>query len=123
MQFGRLIRVRAHRRDPEATIYVVAEAEVEKAIDILKIALAHPYDEYEDLGRVTDTLLIALGLQRQVRPHLTSLTLRPLIFTAWSLPERHWQPVGLGFRPSAALTWRRPGERRRAADVGQARLA
>jgi hypothetical protein len=41
----------------------VAEAEVEKAIDILKIALARPYDEYEDLGRVTDTLLIALGLQ------------------------------------------------------------
>jgi hypothetical protein len=32
---------------------VVAETEVEKAIDILKVALAHPHDEYEDLGRVT----------------------------------------------------------------------
>jgi hypothetical protein len=63
MMFGRLIRVRAHRHDPEATIYVVAEAEVEKAIDILKIALARPDDEYEDLGRVTDTLLNALSLQ------------------------------------------------------------
>jgi hypothetical protein len=63
MMFGRLIRVRAHRRDPEATIYVVAEAEVEKAIDVLKIALARPYDEYEDLGRVTDILLNTLGLQ------------------------------------------------------------
>jgi hypothetical protein len=44
MMFGRLIRVRAHRRDPEATIYVVAETEVEKAIDILKVALARPHD-------------------------------------------------------------------------------
>jgi hypothetical protein len=48
---------------PEATLYVAAEAEVEKAIDILKIALARPHDEYEDLGRVTDTLLNALDLQ------------------------------------------------------------
>ena len=32
-----------------ATIYVVAEAEVEKAIDILKIALAQPSYEYDDL--------------------------------------------------------------------------
>jgi hypothetical protein len=60
---GRLIRVRAHRSDTEATIYVVAEAEFEKAVDILKIALARPYDEYEDLGRATDALLNALGLQ------------------------------------------------------------
>jgi hypothetical protein len=63
MGFGRLIRVRAHRSDSEATIYVVAEPEVENAIDILKIALVRPNDEYEDLGRVTDTLLNALSLQ------------------------------------------------------------
>jgi hypothetical protein len=63
MRFGRLIRVRAHRRDPESAIYAVAESEVDKAIDILKIVLARPNDEYEDLGRVTDTLLNALGLQ------------------------------------------------------------
>jgi hypothetical protein len=61
--FGRLIRVRAHRRDQEATIYVVAEPEVEKAIGILKAALARPFDDYEDLGRVTDSLLNALSLQ------------------------------------------------------------
>ena len=63
MAFGRLIRVQAYRGDVEATVYVVAEAEVEKAVDILKIALARPHDEYEDLGRVTDKLLNALGLQ------------------------------------------------------------
>jgi hypothetical protein len=61
--FGRLIRVRSHRRDPQATIYVVAEPELDKAIDILKVALVRPHDEYEDLGRVTDTLLNALFLQ------------------------------------------------------------
>jgi hypothetical protein len=63
MGFGRLIRVRAHRGDPEATIYVVAEPEVDKAINILKLALGQPHDEYEDLGRVTDALLSALSLQ------------------------------------------------------------
>ena len=31
IMFGRLIRVRAHRHDPEATIYVVAEPELRKA--------------------------------------------------------------------------------------------
>jgi hypothetical protein len=41
----------------------VAEAEVEKAIAILKIALVRPHDEFEDLGRVTDALLTALSLQ------------------------------------------------------------
>ena len=30
--FGRFVRVRAHRGDPEATICVVAEPEVEKAM-------------------------------------------------------------------------------------------
>jgi hypothetical protein len=60
---GRLIRVQAYRADPEATIYVVAEPEVEKAISILKTAITRPNDDYEDLGRVTDSLLTALSLQ------------------------------------------------------------
>jgi hypothetical protein len=63
MGFGRLIKVREHRSDQAATIYVVAEPEVEKAIDILKIALVRPNDEYEDLGRVSDTLLNTLSLK------------------------------------------------------------
>ena len=52
MGFGRLI-VRTHRGDSGATIYVVGEAEAEKAIYILKLALVRPNDEYEDLGRVS----------------------------------------------------------------------
>jgi hypothetical protein len=63
MGFGRLIRVRGYRADPEATIYAVAEPEGEKAINILKTALARPDDDYEDLGRVSDTLITALSLQ------------------------------------------------------------
>ena len=60
---GRLIRVRAHRGDPNAAIYVVAESEVDKAIQILKAALGELHDEYEDLGRVSDAVLSALSLQ------------------------------------------------------------
>jgi hypothetical protein len=61
--FGRLIRVQAHRSDPHATIYVVADPEVNQAIDILKTALARPDYDYEDLGRVSDSLIDALSLQ------------------------------------------------------------
>ena len=53
MGFGWLIRVRTHRCAADAAIYVVAEPDVDKAIDILKIARARPSYEYEDLGRVT----------------------------------------------------------------------
>jgi hypothetical protein len=61
MGFGRLIRVGSWRGDPEAAIYVVAEA---KAIDIIKVGgTADDGDDFEDLGRVSDTLLSALSLQ------------------------------------------------------------
>jgi|ERR1700730_4246556 len=60
---GRLIRVRTHRGDPDAAIYVVAEPEVDKAIQILRAARGQPHDEYEDLGRVSDAVLNALSLQ------------------------------------------------------------
>ena len=42
MGYGRLIRIRTHRRDADATIYVVAEAEVDKAIAILQRAVSQP---------------------------------------------------------------------------------
>ena len=35
----------------------------DKAITLLKSAIARPHDEYEDLGRVTAVLLSALNLQ------------------------------------------------------------
>jgi len=63
MGFGRLIRVRAHRGDPNATIYVLAEAEADKAVEILKSGLARPFDDYEDLGQVSESLLATLSLQ------------------------------------------------------------
>ena len=59
---GRLIRVRTHRGAPDAAIFVVAEPEVDKAIQILKAALGQSKDEYEDLGRVSDAVLNALSL-------------------------------------------------------------
>ena len=57
---GRLIRARARRSDNETAVYVVAEAEFERAVDILKAALPRSYDDYDDLGRVTAALLSAL---------------------------------------------------------------
>ena len=58
---GRLIRARAHRGDNEVAVYVVAEAEFERAVDILKSAFPRSYDDYDDLGRVTAALLSTLA--------------------------------------------------------------
>jgi hypothetical protein len=63
MLTGRLIRVQNYRGDPTATIYVVAEANGTAAIDVLKKAFAHVGGEYEDLGRVNDSLIDALNLK------------------------------------------------------------
>ena len=46
IMFGRLIRVRAHRHDPEATIYVVAEPEVEKG----PVLFGQPRDRTKHFG-------------------------------------------------------------------------
>jgi len=42
---------------------MLAEPEPEKTINILKTALARPDDDYEDLGRVSESLVTALSLQ------------------------------------------------------------
>jgi hypothetical protein len=63
MTKGRLIRVRNYRRDPAATIYIVAERESAAAIEILEKALAEVGSEYEDLGRVNDSLIETLRLE------------------------------------------------------------
>ena len=51
------------RGDPEAVIYVVAEADPSKAMEIIKFGVAGLNVELEDLGRVTDNLLNALALE------------------------------------------------------------
>ncbi len=64
MGFGRLIRVKSWRSNPaDAVVYVVAESDPAKAMDILKAAgLSHEAD-LEDVGRVTAPLLNALALK------------------------------------------------------------
>jgi hypothetical protein len=63
MGFGRLISVSHRHGDPKAALYVVAEADPSKAIEIIKLAIGGSEVEFEDLGHVTDTLLSVLSLQ------------------------------------------------------------
>ena len=63
MALGRLIRVRNYRGDPAAIMYVVATSELDAAIELLKNALSTPNLDYEDLGRVNDSLIQALKLK------------------------------------------------------------
>jgi hypothetical protein len=58
--FGRLIRV--GDRGARA-VYVVAESEPAKAMEIIRNNVAGPHVELEDLGRVNASLLKALALQ------------------------------------------------------------
>ena len=57
----RLIRV-GNRREGAGAVYVVAEADPVKAMDVIRHNVAGPNVELEDLGRVTDQLLNALAL-------------------------------------------------------------
>jgi hypothetical protein len=64
MGFGRLVRVKSWRVDPVNTVvYVVAEPDPDKAMDILKAAGMGHEAELEDVGRVAEPLLKALSLQ------------------------------------------------------------
>jgi len=63
MEFGRLIRTSKFRGAPRAIAYIVAIAEPEKAIALIRNVIAEPEDEVEDLGRVSDALLISLKLE------------------------------------------------------------
>jgi hypothetical protein len=58
--FGRLVRV--GNRDV-GTVYVVAESDPAKAIEIIRNNVGGPHVELEDLGRVNASLLKALSLQ------------------------------------------------------------
>jgi hypothetical protein len=61
--FGRLIRVGDRRAGPDV-VYVVAEADPEQAMEIIRRNVTGPGVELEDLGRVNEGLLRALGLQQ-----------------------------------------------------------
>jgi hypothetical protein len=63
MTFGRLLRIGTRRGDPDAVVYVVAESEPAKAIEILRKGEGQPGHEIEDLGRVTAGLLVALNVK------------------------------------------------------------
>jgi hypothetical protein len=58
--FGRLVRVGTL---DAGTVYVVAESEPAKALEIVRNNVAGPNVEIEDLGRVSANLLKALALQ------------------------------------------------------------
>ena len=64
MLYGRMIRVKNRRGDPNAVVYVVAESDLSKAVDILKAAGIGVGDDFEDLGRVNEALLGTLALQQ-----------------------------------------------------------
>ena len=63
MKFGRLIRVSKLRADPNAVIYVVAEFDPARAVDLIRKKIAVSGDEIEDLGRASDGLLTTLNLK------------------------------------------------------------
>ena len=62
MHNGRLICVSRYRGDPRATAYIVAITEPAQAIDLIRDKVDPFGDEIEDLGRVSDALLMALKL-------------------------------------------------------------
>jgi hypothetical protein len=58
---GRLIRKSAYRGS-KTTAYIVAIDDAAAAIDLIKQNVADLGDAIDDLGRVSDGLLLALGL-------------------------------------------------------------
>ena len=60
--FGRLVRVSRFRGDRHAAAYIVAIANPDDAMDIIRTKIAEPGYMIEDLGRVSDALLRSLNL-------------------------------------------------------------
>ena len=60
--FGRLIRVRKASNDSDSVAYIVAVPEATKAIEVITAHVAGDGDAVEDLGRVSEELLRAIGL-------------------------------------------------------------
>jgi hypothetical protein len=62
MSEGRLIRVSKFRGDSHAVSYLVAVPDKASAIELIACQAASLGDEVEDLGRVSEALLVALRL-------------------------------------------------------------
>jgi len=63
MESGRLIRVTRDRGDHPSVAYIVALQEAAEAIELIRKTVADAGDEIEDLGQVSDALLLTLDLQ------------------------------------------------------------
>jgi hypothetical protein len=62
MGTGRLIRVEKYRGDPKAVAFIVAIADPDAAVALIREKAAAPGDEIRDMGRVSDALLNSLKL-------------------------------------------------------------
>jgi hypothetical protein len=62
MGTGRLVRVGRYKGDRKAVGYIVAIPDADAALDLIRIKIAGPSDYVEDVGRVSEALLIALKL-------------------------------------------------------------
>ena len=62
MHGGRLVRVTKGPGDPCTVAYIVALADPAKAIALIRAHAATAGDEIQDLGRVSDALLVTLNL-------------------------------------------------------------
>lgn len=60
---GRLIRVGGYRGDVRSATYIVAVAEGEKAIELIRDNVAKLGDDITDLGRVSAELLKVLAIE------------------------------------------------------------
>lgn len=63
MDYGRLIRVNKPHGDGNSVAYIVALPDAAEAARLIANQVAEPGDTVEDLGRVSDALLIAMKLQ------------------------------------------------------------
>jgi hypothetical protein len=63
MERGRLIRVGKFPGDTKGVAYIVAIADSAGVIALIGRKVAEPEDEIEDLGRVSEALLVAMNMQ------------------------------------------------------------
>jgi hypothetical protein len=63
MERGRLIRIGKFPGDTKGVAYIVAIADPAGAMALIRGKVANPEDDVEDLGRVSEALLVAMNLQ------------------------------------------------------------